>query len=94
MECSEDTFNVKPSGICIRFSYSKIRLSIGPSCHVQRINKGKFQLKTKDASKYILLIAHGSFADYVDDIELKNEDTEKTWVLLVYFSKEPNAERR
>lgn len=70
-----DTFNVKP---VVFASVSLIRKADSILVNHTRSNQqGKFQLQVKEAGKYILLIAHGSFADYVDDIEVKNEDTEK-----------------
>jgi hypothetical protein len=80
-----DTFNVKP---VVFASVSLIRKADSILVNHTRSNQqGKFQLQVKEAGKYILLIAHGSFADYVDDIEVKNEDTEKELgVHSVYFN--------
>lgn len=70
-----DTFNVKS---VVFASVSLIRKADSILVSYTRSNQqGKFQLKVQEAGKYILLIAHGSFADYVDDVELKAEDTEK-----------------
>ncbi len=71
----KDTFNVKP---VVFASVSLIRKSDSILVnHTRSDQQGKFSMNVKDTGRYIILVAHGSFADYVDDVELKPEDTQK-----------------
>lgn len=70
-----DTFNVKS---VVFASVSLIRKSDSILISHSRSNQqGQFTMNVKDTGKYIILIAHGSFADYVDDIEITSADTKK-----------------
>lgn len=71
----KDTFNVKS---VVFASVSLIRKSDSILVnHTRSDQQGKFLMNVKDTGRYIILVAHGSFADYVDDVELKPEDREK-----------------
>lgn len=70
-----DTFNVKS---VVFASVSLIRKSDSILIsHTRSDQQGKFVLASQDTGRFIVLIAHGSFADYVDDIDLKEGDTQK-----------------
>ncbi len=72
---TQDTMNVKP---IVFASVSLIRQSDSILITITRTNQqGVFNLKTNKADKYIILIAHGTFVDYVDNIELKEGDKTK-----------------
>ncbi len=72
---TQDTMNVKP---IVFASVSLIRQSDSILITSTRTNQqGVFNLKTNKADKYIILIAHGTFVDYVDNIELKEGDKTK-----------------
>ncbi len=68
----QDSINVKSIPYA---SISMIRQSDSILvAHTRSSQQGKFTFTNCKAGKYILLIAHASFVDFVDDIELKEGD--------------------
>lgn len=68
----QDSMNVKP---VVFGSVSLIGKSDSILKTFTRSNqKGEFSLNAPQPGKYILLVAHNSFVDYVDDIEIKETD--------------------
>lgn len=55
--------------------------------HTRSSQQGEFTLKTNAAGKYILLIAHGLYADYVDDIELLPTDESKDMGIINLYQR-------
>lgn len=70
-----DTLNVKP---VVYASVSLIRKSDSILVKSLRSDQqGRFTFNNITAGNYILLIAHASFVDFVDDVELKAGETQK-----------------
>ena len=70
----QDTMNVKAVPYA---SVSLIRKSDSVLHRFTRSNdKGQFQLNTRDAGTYLLLIGHNQFVDYVDEITLNAQQSQ------------------
>ncbi len=68
-----DTFNLKP---VVYASVSLIRKSDSIlMTYTRSAQNGSFTLKTKDTGNFIILVSHALFVDYVDDINIKSNDT-------------------
>lgn len=71
----QDTMNVKP---VVFATVSLIKKSDSIMVAFTRTNqKGEFIVKAPNPDKYIILIAHNDFVDYVDDIETNNASNSK-----------------
>lgn len=81
----QDTMNVKP---VVFASVSLIGKSDSILKTFTRTNqKGEFKLNVTKPGKYILLVAHNTFVDYVDDIEIKEAEQEKNLGTIAMFQR-------
>lgn len=78
----QDTMNVRP---VVYASIALIRKSDSILIkHTRSNQQGKFSFKIADSGQYIILIAHSTFADYVDDITLsKNEKVDLGTIAMI-----------
>ena len=81
----QDSMNVKPvvfGSVSIISKSDSILKTFG------RTNqKGEFSLNVKQPGKYILLIAHNTFVDYVEDIEILESDRDKNLGTINMFQR-------